>query len=74
MLDHGGDDVLLRRGVRQDGAENGKVVGLGATASKHQFLRLAAEQSGHFPARHLQSLLSDLAILMDAGGIAWYFK
>ena len=57
-----------------DGAEDGEVVGLGPAAGKHQFLGLAAEQSGHLPARSFQALLGDLAILMDAGGVAGHFK
>ena len=74
MLDGGGDDVLVGRGFAEHGAEDREVVGLGPAAGKHQFLGLAAEQSGHFTARHLQALLGHLAILVDAGGVAGHFK
>ena len=65
---------LLGRGVGQDGAQNREIVGLGAAAGKHQFLGLAAEQSGHFPARGFQTLFRQLTVLVDAGGVAGHFK
>ncbi len=57
-----------------DCPQNREVVGLGPAAGKHQFLGLAAEQSGHFPARGFQALLRQLAVLVDAGGVAGHFK
>ena len=57
-----------------DCPQNREVVGLCPAAGKHQFLGLAAQQSGRFPARGFQALLRQLAVLVDAGGVAGHFK
>jgi len=62
------------RDLGVDGAQDREIIGLGATAGKHNFLGLATQQNRHFPARSFQPLLRDLAIQMDAAGIAGHFK
>ena len=69
MLDSAGDDVLASGigGARQ--AEDGKIVGLGASAGKDNFGRGGVDERGHLPARGFQALFGALSEMVNAGRV-----
>ena len=62
--------VLVMTCPPRPDSQDGHVVGLGAAAGEYDFARIAAEERRHLPPRLLQTLLGDLAEMMDTGRVA----
>ena len=73
MLDSGRNHVPLRPLRVTHDAEERKIIRLRAAADEHDLLRLAADERGRLPTRHLQALLGHLPEMMDTGRVAIHF-
>ena len=71
MLDGSRNHMLARAGPQY--AQQRQVIRLRPAAYEHDLARMAVQQRGRLPPRHLQALFGQLAEMVDTGRVAIYF-